>query len=88
MGATKEWGEVLFAAILWGGGMLLFRRMEGKIPKDVVLIYALGALLFGLVASFPLKRVSAFPDVHTPWNHCCPIDLDSAEATPGEVCQL
>jgi hypothetical protein len=46
MGTTKEWGEVLFAAILWGGGILLFRRMEGKITKDVVLIYALGALLF------------------------------------------
>ena len=61
MGTTKEWGEVLFAAILWGGGMLLFRRMEGKIPKDAVLIYALGALLFGLVASFPLKRVFSFP---------------------------
>ena len=61
MGTTKEWSEVLFAAILWGGGMLLFRRMEGKIPKGVVLIYALGALLFGLVASFPLKRVFSFP---------------------------
>jgi biotin transporter BioY len=35
--------------------------MEGKIPKDVVLIYALGALLFGLVTSFPLKRVFDFP---------------------------
>ena len=54
---TKEWGEVLFAAILWGGGMLLFRKMEGKIPKDVVLVYALGALMFGLVASFRLIRV-------------------------------
>src|SRR5260370_6896567 len=61
MGTTKEWGEVLFAAILWGGGMLLFRRMEGKIPKYVVLIYALGALLFVLVTSFPLKRVFTFP---------------------------
>ena len=60
-GTTKEWGEVLFAAILWGGGILLFRRMEGKITKDVVLIYALGALLFGLVTSFPLKRVFSFP---------------------------
>ena len=61
MGTAKEWGEVLFAAILWGGGMLLIRRMEGKISKDVVLIYALGALLFGLVTSFPLKRVFGFP---------------------------
>jgi hypothetical protein len=62
MGSTKEWGAVLFAAIIWGGGMLLIRRTEGKIPKDVVLIYALGALMFGLVARFPLKRVfSAFP---------------------------
>ena len=61
MGTTKEWGEVLFAAILWGSGMLLFRRMEGKIPKLVVLIYALGALLFGLVPRFPLKRVFSFP---------------------------
>lgn len=61
MGTTKEWSEVLFAAILWGSGMLLFRRMEGKITKDVVLLYALGALLFGLVTSFPLKRVFSFP---------------------------
>jgi len=61
MGTAKEWGEVLFAAILWGGGMLLFRRMEGKIPKLVVIIYALGALLFGLVTRFPLKRVFSFP---------------------------
>ncbi len=66
MGTTKEWGEVLFAATLWGGGMLLFRRTEGKIPKDVVLIYALGALLFGLVASFPLKRVFSFPLIFIP----------------------
>ena len=66
MGTTKEWGEVLFAAILWGGGMLLFRRTEGKIPKDAVLIYALGALLFGLVASFPLKRVFSFPLIFIP----------------------
>jgi len=51
----------LFAAILWGGGMLLFRRMEGKIPKLVVLIYALGALLFGLVTTFDLKGVFSFP---------------------------
>ena len=41
--------------------MLLFRRMEGKITKDVVLLYALGAVLFGLVTSFPLKRVFSFP---------------------------
>jgi len=61
MGTTKEWSEVLFTAILWGGGMLLFRRTEGKIPKDVALIYALGALLFGLITSFPLKRVFSFP---------------------------
>jgi hypothetical protein len=61
MGTAKEWSEVLFAAILWCGGMLLFRRMEGEIPKGVVLIYALGALLFGLVTSFPLKRVFSFP---------------------------
>jgi hypothetical protein len=60
-GTAKEWGEALFPAILWGGGMLLFRRIEGKIPKDVVLIYVLGALLFGLVRSFPLKRVFSFP---------------------------
>jgi ABC-type iron transport system FetAB permease component len=66
MGTTKEWGEVLFAAILWGGGMLLFRRIEGKIPKDVVLIYSLGAVLFGLVASFPLKRVFSFPLMFIP----------------------
>jgi len=46
--------------------MLLIRRMEGKIPKDVVLIYALGALLFGLVASFPLKRVFGFPLIFIP----------------------
>jgi hypothetical protein len=61
MGTTKEWDEFLFAAIFWGGGMLLFRRMEGKIPKLVVLIYALGALLFGLVTTFDLKRVFSFP---------------------------
>jgi hypothetical protein len=61
MGSPKEWGEVLFAAILWGGGMLLFRRMEGKITKLVTLFYALGALLFGLVATFDLKRVFGFP---------------------------
>jgi hypothetical protein len=66
MGTTKEWGEVLFTAILWGGGVLLVRRMEGKIPKDVVLIYALGALWFGLVASFPLKRVFSFPLIFIP----------------------
>jgi len=66
MGTTKEWGDVLFAAILWGCGMLLFRRMEGKIPKDVVLIYALGALLFGLVTRFPLKRVFSFPLIFIP----------------------
>ncbi len=66
MGTTKEWGEVLFAAILWGGGMLLFRRMEGKITKDGILIYALGALLFGLVASFPLKRFFSFPLMFIP----------------------
>ena len=57
MGTTKEWGEVLFTAILWSAGMLLFRRMGGKITKDVVLLYTLGALSFGLVTSFPLKRV-------------------------------
>jgi hypothetical protein len=61
MGTTKEWGEVLFAAAFWGGGMLLFRRMEGKIPKLAVLIYVLGGLLFGLVARFPLKRAFSFP---------------------------
>jgi hypothetical protein len=61
MGTTKEWGAVLFAAIVWGGGMLLIRRTEGKIPKDVVIIYALGALLFGLVTAFDLKRVFSFP---------------------------
>jgi hypothetical protein len=66
MGTAKEWGEVLFAAILFGGGTLMIRRMEGKIPKDVVLIYALGALLFGLVASFPLKRVFGFPLIFIP----------------------
>jgi hypothetical protein len=66
MGTAKEWGEVLSRAILWGGGMLLFRRMEGKIPKDVVLIYALGALLFGLVTRFPLKRVFSFPLIFIP----------------------
>jgi biotin transporter BioY len=41
--------------------MLLSRRTEGKIPKLVVLIYALGALLFGLVTRFELKRVFSFP---------------------------
>ena len=63
MGTTKEWGEVLFAAILWGGGVLLVRRMEGKIPKDVVLIYRpWGPLWFGLVASFSSQaRFSVFP---------------------------
>jgi len=61
MGTPKEWSEVLFAAILWGGGMLLFRRMEGKITKPVILFYALGSLLFGLVATFDLKRVFSFP---------------------------
>ena len=67
MGTTKEWGEVLFSAILFGGGTLLLRRMGGgKISKDVVLIYALGALLFGLVATFPLKRVFSFPLIFIP----------------------
>jgi len=61
MGATKEWVEVLFAAVFWGGSMLLFRRTEGKIPKLVVLIYALGALLFGLVTIFGYKRAFSFP---------------------------
>jgi len=59
MGTTKEWAEVLFNAILFGCGTpLLFRRMEGKIPKLMILIYALGALLFGLIATFddPIAR--------------------------------
>jgi biotin transporter BioY len=46
--------------------MLLFRRMEGKIPKDVVLIYALGALLFGLVTTFDLRHVFSFPLIFIP----------------------
>jgi len=67
MGTTKEWSEVLFAAILFGSGTLLFRRMGGrKISKDLVLIYALGALLFGLVATFDLKRVFSFPLIFIP----------------------
>ncbi len=61
MGTTKEWGEVLLNAILFGCGTLLFRRMEGKIPNLMVLIYALAALLFGLIATFDLKRVFGFP---------------------------
>jgi hypothetical protein len=67
MGTTKEWSEVLFAAVLFGSGTLLFRRMGGgKISKDLVLIYALGALLFGIVATFDLKRVFSFPLIFIP----------------------
>lgn len=61
MGTTKEWVEVLFAAILWGGGMLLFKRTEGKIPKLVVSIYALGGFLFGLLTAFDFSRAFSFP---------------------------
>jgi len=65
MGTTKEWGGVLLAAILWGS-MLLFRRMEGKTTKDVVLDFALGVLFFGVGTSFPVKRVVSFPLMFIP----------------------
>jgi hypothetical protein len=61
MGTTKEWGEVLLNAILFASGTLLFRRIEGKITRLAVLIYALGGLLFGVVATFDVKRVFGFP---------------------------
>jgi hypothetical protein len=40
--------------------MLLFRPMEGKIPKAVVLIHALRALFCGLVTTFDVKHVFSF----------------------------
>ena len=61
MGTTKEWVEVVFAAILWGGGMLLFRVVEGKVPKLAVIFYALGGLLFGIVTTFDFRRAFSFP---------------------------
>jgi hypothetical protein len=61
MGTTKEWIEALFTAILWSGGMLLFRFWEGKAPNRVFLGYALGGLLVGLLITFGFRRAFSFP---------------------------
>jgi hypothetical protein len=68
MGTVGEWLEVVAAAAFWDGGMLLFDSVTRKnaearsrSQRANVLGTALGSLLFGLLATFGLRRTFQFP---------------------------
>jgi hypothetical protein len=68
MGTVREWVEVVAAAAFWGGGMLWIDSMIKKNAETRsrsqwvnVLATALGALLFGLLSTFGLRRTFQFP---------------------------
>ena len=56
MGTTREWGAVAFAAIFWGGWMLvwmtLLRKPKHAISSLDVIVWALMGLVYGLTMTF------------------------------------
>lgn len=69
MGTTKEWIEVAFAGIFWGGWMLVWSALRNRqksrpaVSSMDVIVWTLAGLCYGIMTTFHWQRASHPPIV-------------------------